>query len=230
MVFLKTTRMEETRGTYTDDAILPSQQTCMPHRAIYSSLWIRVIRLRHLLTLSPFQRSTYKTLSPDLLAVSKQIQSEAVGYLYKQPIILEDTVALHTFLAAIGPSNRLQVTDLTVNAWGTGRGTHKAMNVAALTILAGCTNLKSIYLDCRIGWVRAPKQLALQLYRDGHYFFEAYGAANGRKDAAVDVLQLSECNYDRTNYYSWRMSADSLPASAEFKTQFQAELRKVLRK
>lgn len=173
---------------------------------------------------------TNRSLVPNLLAVNKQINSEGVGYLYKQPLILEDTMALHTFLAAIGPSNRLQVTDLTVKGWGMGRGTNKAMNVAALTSLAGCTNLQSFNLDCRVGWMRRPIRLAQQLFRDGHYFFEAYGAANGRKDAAVDILQLNDWNYDRSNYYGWLRVAGSLPDSEKFKEEFQAELRKVLMK
>ena len=173
---------------------------------------------------------TYNPLSPSLLAVSKQINSEAISYLYKQQLVFEDTMSLHTFLTAIGPSNRLQLTNVTVKAWGNGRGTHKAMNVAALSMLAGCTNLQSLNLDCNIGWTRTPIQLARQIYRDGHYFLEAYGTANGRMDAAIEVLRLSEWNYNRDNYYSWRRSSSSLPGPDEFKKQFQAELRKLLSK
>lgn len=172
---------------------------------------------------------TYNSLAPQLLAVNRQIHSEGLGYLYKQPIVLEDTMALHTFLAAIGPTNRLQLSDIGIKRWGTGRGTHKAMNVAALTILAGCTNLKVFNFDCRIGWLRRPKFLAQQIYRDGHYFLEAYGAANGKKDAAVDVLQLNAWNFDRDNYFSWgRNRADQLPERNEFREAFQAELRRLL--
>ena len=167
-------------------------------------------------------------LAPNLLAVNKQIYSEGIGYLYKQSIILEDTMALHTFLAAIGPTNRLQLTDVTVRGWGNGRGTHKAMNVAALMMLAGCTNLRIFNLDCRIGWLRQPKHLAQQLYRDGHYFFEAYGAANGKKDAAVEVLQLDSWNFDRDNWFGWRGSADALPEKEKFKASFQKELKRLL--
>jgi hypothetical protein len=170
----------------------------------------------------------YNALTPNLLAVNKQIHAEGLGCLYKQPIILEDTMALHTFLAAIGPINRLQLSKVTVKGWGNGRGTHKAMNVAALTMLAGCTNLKVFNLDCKIGGLRQPKHLAQQLYRDGHYFFEAYGSANGKRDAAVEVLQLDSWNFDRDNWFGWRRSADLFPERTEFKKLFQAELRKLL--
>ena len=172
--------------------------------------------------------AAYNSLTPNLLAVNKQIHSEGVGYLYKQRIILEDTMALHTFLAAIGPTNRLQLSDVTVRNWGYGRGTHKAMNVAALTMLAGCTNLKTFHLDCKIGYLRTPRDLARQLYRDGHYFLEAYGSANGKRDAAVEVLQLSDWNFDRSNYSGWRRPTHTLPEETEFKEKFRAELRRLL--
>lgn len=63
-------------------------------------------------------------LSPRLLEVNKQIRSEGVGWLYKQPIILESTMALHSFVATIGSTNRQIVTDLTIKGWGSGRGKH----------------------------------------------------------------------------------------------------------
>ncbi|KAK5170294.1 uncharacterized protein LTR77_004881 [Saxophila tyrrhenica] len=147
-------------------------------------------------------------LVPNLLAVNKQIHDEAVGYLYKQQIILEDTMALHAFIAAIGPTNRLQLEDLVVRGWGCGRGTHKAMNFASLTLLASCTNLKSLFFDCNIGWSRTAKQTARQLHRDGHYFLEAYAAAKG-KDAAVEVVKL-------------------VPQGEEFEREFREETGRLL--
>ena len=160
--------------------------------------------------------------------MNRQIHSEAVGYLYKQPIILEDTFTLHTFLAAIGPTNRLVLSDITVKAWGNGRGVHKAMNFTSLTLLSTCTKLKYLTLDCQIGWRRQPKLLARQIFRDGHYFLEAFGDANGMKGAAIDVLELSDWNYDGNNCYGWRRSAGSLPEPGTFKKDFQAELKKLL--
>ena len=168
-------------------------------------------------------------LSPNLLAVNKQIHAEAIGYLYKQPMIVDDTMTLHTFLAAIGASNRLALSDVTVKAWGVGRGTHKAMNFASLTLLATCTNLTRLSLDCEVGWMRQPKYLARQIFRDGHYFLETFGAANGKKDAAIDVLELSEWNYDKGNFFPYRRLAGSLPEKEPYKEAFRAELRKLLR-
>ena len=171
----------------------------------------------------------HNPLVPNLLAVNKQIHAEGVGYLYKQQILLEDTTALHTFLAAIGATNRLQLSDITVKGWGNGRGAHKAMNLASLTLLSTCTNLKRFLLDCNIGWRRQPKEIARQLYRDGHYFLEAFGAANGNKDAALDVLEVSTWNNNRRNRYGWHGPADSVPDPEKEKDEFKAEMRKPLR-
>lgn len=165
-------------------------------------------------------------LSPNLLAVCKQMRAEGIGYLYKQHIMLADTMSLHAFLAAIGPTNRLQLSHISVREWGNGRGTHKAMNFASLTLLADCTNLKKLNLDCNIGWLRQPKQLARQIFRDGHYFLEAYGAANGSKDAALEILELGDGNYDENRSYYWRQQG--IPKREEFEGQFDAEMRKLL--
>ncbi|KAK1052433.1 hypothetical protein LTR74_016530 [Friedmanniomyces endolithicus] len=170
-------------------------------------------------------------LSPALLAVSKQIHADGVNYLYHQPIVVEDTYALHNFVAAIG-SNRARVTDLTIKGWGDSRGARKTMNFCRFTLLAGCTNLKKLYLDCTIGWRRHPEGLARQLYRDGVYFFEAYGAANGSKGAAVEILELSDENHGKVHRWG---GADTSSSEAEKEAEkdvheerCQAELKKLL--
>lgn len=167
------------------------------------------------------------TMSPNLLAVNKQIHAEGLAWLYQQPLFLQDTMTLHTFLATIGPENRKIVTDITVEGWGGGRGTHKAMNVASLTSMADCTNLKTFRLDCDVAWYRKPRDLARQLYRDGHYFFERFGSANGKKDAIVDVLELNDNNFSRGNRYGWGMN-NVAPNVEESKEMFAAEMSKLL--
>ena len=169
-----------------------------------------------------------RQLVPNLLAVNKQIHAEGINFLYGQEIVLDDTMTLHQFLASIGDDNQKRLLELTIKGWGGGRGTHKAMNHCALTLLAGATNLKTLYLDCQIGWMRKPKELARQLYRDGHFFMEAFGKANGSKDAIVDVLELNDWNFDKNNYWSYRASQANLPEQEAFKTQFQQDLRSLL--
>lgn len=169
-------------------------------------------------------------LIPNLLAVNKQIYSEAIGYLYMQPVIVEDTYALHSFLATIG-SHRSKVTNIIVRNYGCGRGTHKAMNFCAFTLLATCVNLRSIFLDCEVVWDRTPKNLARRIYRDANYFLNEVGLAKGRRDAAIDLLQLNEWNFDRSRSRSWYMRTRNveIPGQEGFKREFQTELRKLLR-
>lgn len=145
-----------------------------------------------------------------------------MGCLYQQPIILEDTKALHLFVASIGRANGIQLRDLVIRGWGTGRGIHKAMNFAALTLLAGCTNLKSLQFDCMVVyWGRSPQQLARQIYRDGHHFIEACAAANGGLDAALSIIKIDDRNFERYG----NANAQS---KEEFKTEMDSELRSLL--
>lgn len=64
--------------------------------------------------------------------------------------------------------------------------------------------------------------MARQIYRDGHFFFEHFGAANGGKDAAIDVLEVSDSNFDK-----WYNRTENKPPE-ENQKDFEAELRKLL--
>lgn len=168
-------------------------------------------------------------LSPSLLAVNKQVHAEAVSRLYAQPIALEDTLALHSFLGIIGAANRLELADLTVKSRGHGRGTHHAMNFASMTLLSTCTNLRKLRLDCLIysGWrTGGPKATAAQLYRDGHCFLEALGTAHGRKDAAIDIVELGKENFSRSG---GRQRFVAPVEESEEDECVKRQLRKVLR-
>lgn len=172
-----------------------------------------------------------RQLVPNVLAVNQQIRNEASSMLYKQEIILEDTTALHTFITQIGPYNRQLLSDITIKGWGRGRGVHKGHNFAALSMLSTCTNLQTLFIDCTMGWLRTPKQLARQLFRDGHYFFEAFGAANGRYDAAIDVLQFAEeWQFNKHAGGRWYNHSQDKEREAdpEKKQQFEDELRGLL--
>ncbi|KAK4503210.1 hypothetical protein PRZ48_006638 [Zasmidium cellare] len=174
-----------------------------------------------------------RQLVPNLLAVNKQIRDEASSILYKQEIVLESTTALHIFITSIGAYNRQLLSDITIKGWGAGRGVTKGHNFAALSILATCTNLKSLFVDCAVGCYRTPKRLARQIFRDSHYFLEAFGAANGRYDAAVDILVFDdERQFNknaRTRYYERTSQTQEREADPEKKKEFEDELRKLLR-
>lgn len=133
---------------------------------------------------------------PAILAVNKQINAEAINYLYGHNFAFEDTAALFRFLSTIGLRNQQRLVNLEVMRWGVGRQTWKANNYAAMTTLAGATNLKSLALNCDIGsGSLRPRWVAKALFRDAHRFLEAYGSSNSRKDAAVDIIHVGDINF-----------------------------------
>ena len=175
-------------------------------------------------------RPPWTTLSPNLLAVSKQVRDEAIGVLYKQPITVDQPKTLHHFLACIGPTNRPQVSNITIKGWGHGRGVEKAMNLAGFALLADCKDLKRLFLDCFMERQSSPQALARYVYRECHFFFEGYGDAHGKKDAAVDILKFSDSCFSnmvvrRTAY--WAEDEDLDPA---LRQKFDDELRTLLLK
>lgn len=138
---------------------------------------------------------------PALLAVNKQINAETINYLYGHDFVFENTTALHSFLAPMSLRTQQRLTSIEIMAWGKS-GEKQGHNYSGLTLLSGATNLKSLRITCDVSyWSNHPGRIAARIYRDAHWFFEAFGAANGRKDAAVDILEL-----DESNFISWYKS------------------------
>jgi hypothetical protein len=124
------------------------------------------------------------TLVPNLLALSHQNFNEAQPILYgKNAFAVENSFALHAFLANIRPRNVAILKDMAFKGWGTSK-LHSALNYPAFTLLASAVNLKRLHIDCRIG--------ANQLYYSGIHWFKAVGQAKGKFDAAVDIIELEE--------------------------------------
>jgi len=159
-----------------------------------------------------------------LLAVSKQINIEGINYLYGQDFVFEKTVALEQFLAIIGPQNQQRLRSVELVSW-TKTGVAKPANYSALTLLAGATNLQSLVFNCTLNdWPVHAEAIASQIYRDGHHFMEAYGRANGSKDAVVDIIELSDDNLDPNTFLR------NGPTSAEDgEARFEAALRMLLK-
>lgn len=125
------------------------------------------------------------------------MRDEASSILYKQEIIFEDTTALHAFVTFIGPYNRRLLSDLTIKGWGDG---HSAQHFAAFAAMADCVNLRSLFVDCTIGWYHySPEKVARQIYKHAYFFLQEYGIANGSYDAGVDVLEMSEFHFKEQN-------------------------------
>jgi len=164
-------------------------------------------------------------LVPSILLLNKEIYAEAQPVLYaSNNFVVEDTAALHAFLANIGLKNCATLTDLTIRGWGLTRG-HKALNHPALSMLASAVNLQRFHIDCRISW-GGPKYAARQLYRDGHHWLEAMGVAKGRFDAAVEIVEVIDENFEE-----YRRNGDQeKPTREEQLETFRSEMRKLLRR
>ncbi|KAF2806456.1 uncharacterized protein BDZ99DRAFT_466028 [Mytilinidion resinicola] len=162
---------------------------------------------------------------PSLLAVNRQICTEALPILYSNKFMLEDTTALHSFMADLRPRTRELLEDVTIHGWGYTKA-HKALNHPGLTMLSGAVNLKRLHFQCRIGWGNNIRKVARQVYRDGFHWLEAVGVAKGNYDAAVDIISLAEFTPQRT---VWRTPGeeDAVEQAAKMEV-FGDELRKLL--
>lgn len=168
-----------------------------------------------------------RSLVPNILAVSKQIQNEASNILYGQRLVFDDTDALHRFLAVIGLRNQQRLLYIDLTEFCTGRNT-RALNHCAFMSLAGAMNLKTLRLNSSHWYYSSAKGFARGLYCDSHFFLEAYGAANGRKDAAIDILQLDDGRFDSFSS-SYRTGAVVKKAyGEEARVEFRAELCRLL--
>ena len=168
-------------------------------------------------------------LVPNILALSRRVHDEAQPILYGRNVFaLDDTSALHAFIANIGPKNCATLKEILINGWGFSRA-HKAINHPAFTILGQAVNLKRLHIKCQIHWGN-PTDVARQIYRDGHHWFHTIGIAKGRIDAAVDILDIGDQNLGAR--YQWTNNVREWVKSSDEEQkiqQFQAELRKLLK-
>ncbi|KAF2190252.1 hypothetical protein K469DRAFT_624877 [Zopfia rhizophila CBS 207.26] len=164
-----------------------------------------------------------RPLVPAILAVNKQIYNEGREMLYSNEFKFGDTLALHSFVANIGPRAASLLTDLTLKTWQYSRCMHKAYNHAAFAAMMAATNIKQFKFDCYLGCSSEPKSVARQVYRDGFPWLEAVGVAKGKIDAAVDLIEIRNDNF-QGHYWRSRSQADP---EEDFEV-FKAELRKLL--
>ena len=169
---------------------------------------------------------TLPTLVPNVLLLNKAIYAETQPILYAaNTFAVEDTMAMHTFLAIIGPKNRATITDLTIRGWGYTR-VHKALNNPAFAMLASAVSLTRLNLNCHM-W-GGTKRVAMQLYRDGFHWFEAVGVSKGKSDAALDMIEISERYLHTYGYYARVSDADEEAQLEKINAEIKAELRKLL--
>jgi hypothetical protein len=158
------------------------------------------------------------TFITPLLAVNKQINAEAINYLYGHKFSFENCAALMEFLASIGHRNQKRLQVVEIVSWGpNSSAASKAMNRSGLTMLAGATNLKELGLACTLSG-RGPYKMAQQFFQGGHHFIRNYGVANGSKEAAVDIIRL---DVDNIPPYQLRGFTKEMLLT-EFQTQLRA--------
>jgi hypothetical protein len=174
---------------------------------------IRVRSLEH-------RVSTRFRFNISLLTVNKQINAEAMTHLYSHKFIFDNSVALLEFLAMIGHRNKLRLIAVKVAQWNDGRQSKQSSNPSGLMMLAGADNLKSLKFSGNLYGI-GLKEKAKKIVRDGIHFFRAYGVANGRKDAAVDILKVSYENVAPLTHYD-RVDQEERRQLVE---QFQQHLR-----
>jgi hypothetical protein len=175
------------------------------------------------------------SFSPNILAVSKAIHSEAASFLYSQRIIVADNYALLSFLNQIGREYTAMLRFISVKEWCLGRA-HRSINFPAMTLLAGATNLECLDIDCRLGyfsssWGTGKKQLvahrvARKTFRDCYPWLEAIGKAKGKTDAGVEIIRIDEENFDG---HVWRAGGYQVPKIDEELEVFRKELRRLLK-
>ncbi|KAF1973872.1 hypothetical protein BU23DRAFT_598727 [Bimuria novae-zelandiae CBS 107.79] len=170
-------------------------------------------------------------LVPALLAVCKQINAEAHEILYSHEFHTKDTLALHSFLVDIGPRAATYLKKVTLGEWGHGRGVHKAYNHSCFSALAAATNLEKFTFHGLLSWSKAPKPGATCFYRDAFPWLEAVGAAKGKADAALDLIDVMV--YDDSVFFNrWgrRRTYAQRPVFKVYKDTegFRKELGKLL--
>jgi hypothetical protein len=166
------------------------------------------------------------TLVPNLLALNHQIFNEAQHILYgKNTFAVENTCVLYTFLASIGPRNVAVLTDVVIKGWSFSK-VQKTLSHPAFTMLASAVNLRHLEIDFTTYRGRSSenvgKNVARQLYRDGHHWFEVMGAAKGKFDAGLDIVKLRGLDFSdpSTSNLSYERTMEV----------FCKELRKLLRR
>lgn len=178
---------------------------------------------RYLNERSPEHRKSLPPILPSLIAVNKQIYSEAVDILYSNEFVFIDSSALYAFLINIGPSAARHLKSIRLMGWQFTRG-KATYNHACFAVLAWATNLTSFHLEAPIGYRRSSNLGADQFYRDAFCWLEAFGTAQGKRDAAVDILHLTEACFP--NCWNGHGSTSHAKRVETFKTNLRGFLNK----
>ncbi|KAL9631800.1 MAG: hypothetical protein Q9204_004065 [Flavoplaca sp. TL-2023a] len=177
----------------------------------------------------PLAQILRPSFAPSIIALNHETHTQAQPILYSyNAFALEDPKALLAFCANIGPKNCAMLQEVNLKHFGK-TVVRRALCYPAFAALASAVNLQFLNLDCSIRR-GDPVLTARQFFRDGHNWLEAVGANEGRRDAAVDRIQLGPENFARSRY-----GVDSTDGNTDeqkmekMTTIFQTELRRLLK-
>ncbi|KAL8833708.1 MAG: hypothetical protein Q9176_007864 [Flavoplaca citrina] len=177
----------------------------------------------------PLAQVLRPSFAPAIIALNHETHTQAQTILYSyNAFALEDPKALLAFCANIGPKNCAMLQEVNLKHFGK-TVVRRALCYPAFAALASAVNLQLLNLDCSIRR-GDPVLTARQFFRDGHNWLEAVGANEGRRDAAVDRIQLGPENFARSRY-----RVDSTDDTTDeqklekMTTIFKKELRRLLK-
>jgi len=169
-----------------------------------------------------------KPLSPHLLTVSKAIYAEAANILFCQPIVVLDNLTLFHFAGMQTAKTASMIRNLTIAFW-CHTAAYKQMNYAAMTLLSavGMVHLDRLHLDGRLRpYGTCGNLLARKVYRDCYPWIHALGNAKGNRYAALDVVEMSEVNFEAwMDHRPEDVRAEELEKSRE---EFRDELQSLI--
>ncbi|KAL8979654.1 MAG: hypothetical protein Q9205_005066 [Flavoplaca limonia] len=177
----------------------------------------------------PLARVSRPSFAPSIIALNHEVCTQAQPILYgANAFALEDPKALLAFCANIGPKNCAMLQEVSLKHFG-NTVVRRALCHPAFAALANAVNLQILSLDCNIRRGE-PILTARQFFRDGHNWLEAVGAKEGRRDAAVDRIQLGMKHIDRPRHGVPDADDATKKEQLEKMTSiFQTELRRLLK-
>lgn len=167
------------------------------------------------------------SLTPAIVVLNHETYAQAQPILYgSNEFALEDPKALLAFCITIGPKNCAMLQKVSLYHFGNTTA-RRALRYPAFAALANAVNLQNLSLVCCIRPGDALRT-ARDFFRDGHAWLEAVGAKEGRRDAAVDRIQIGSQNISR--YGGYDTDDTTYEENLEkMRTTFRAELRRLLK-
>ncbi|KAH9826221.1 hypothetical protein Tdes44962_MAKER03605 [Teratosphaeria destructans] len=155
-----------------------------------------------------------------LLAVNKEISTEATPHLYTLPLRLDSTATLLDFLSQLPTPVRRPP----------ARPQHQNLHQDRLrarpcTSLAESRDLRRFHVGAGVCGDADPAKAARLFYADACKFLQAVGAVRGRKDAGVDILSFGPLAFTAKDAATKEVRPWAAPMVEEFRENLRAKLK-----